>query len=50
MDLTDSEQIHGAISKQGALLGSHETQLQRLTDILNQIGDSLQQIQAWRRQ
>lgn len=46
MDLADTEQIHGAISKQGVLLGTHETQLQRLTDAVNQIGESLQQLQT----
>ncbi len=46
MDPAETEQIHGALSKQGVLLGSHETQLQRLTDAVNQIGDTLQQLQA----
>ncbi|KAL0159711.1 hypothetical protein M9458_043436, partial [Cirrhinus mrigala] len=42
----EAEQIHGAMSKQGVLLGSHEIQLQRLTDAVNQIGETLQQLQA----
>lgn len=46
MDLADTEQIHGAISKQGVLLETHETQLQRLTDAVNQIGESVQQLQT----
>lgn len=46
MDPAEAEQIHGALSKQGILLGTHESQLQRLTDAVNQIGESLQQLQA----
>lgn len=46
MDPAEAEEIHGVINKQGVLLGSHETQLQRLTDAVNQIGDTLQQHQA----
>ncbi len=46
MDPAEVEQIHGALSKQGVLLGSHERQLQKLTDAVNQIGDTLQQLQA----
>ncbi len=46
MALEEAEQIHGAISKQGVLLGSHETRLQRLTYSGYQIGDTLQQLQV----
>lgn len=46
MDPAEAEQIHGAIIKQGVLLGTHEAQLQRLTDAVNQIGESLHQLQA----
>ncbi len=47
MDPAETEQIHGALSKQGVLLGSHETQFQRLTDAVNQIGDTLQHLQTF---
>ncbi|XP_026077819.1 protein timeless homolog [Carassius auratus] len=46
MDPAEAEQINGALSKQGVLLGTHASQLQRRTDAVNQIGESLQQLQA----
>lgn len=47
VDPVDAEQIYGAISKQGVLLGSHKMQ-QRTTEAVSQMGESLQQLQAAR--